>query len=110
MTRLFLTLPLAMLILGIAPAFALDLMEAKTQGLVGEQTNGLIGIVTPPGNAELQALVKTTNAGRLQIYQENAKGQGISLEQMQGLAGQKLQTGTPGGQWIQDPSGHWIQK
>ena len=45
------------------------LQEAKAQGLVGEQLNGYLGIVTPSPTDELKDLVKKVNAERKELYE-----------------------------------------
>lgn len=98
----------AVLMLLAAPAFAMDLAGAKADGLVGETPTGLVAMVKDaPGVADL---VKTTNAGRLDIYKDTAAKQGITLEQMQAIAGKKLIDQTPAGQYIQTPAGKWTKK
>src|SRR5262245_58191095 len=82
------------------PAFALDLNSAKEQGLVGEMPNGLIGAVVAPGSTAVQELTKTVNNGRTEIYMQNAKQQNLAIDQVQVIAGEKLQTATPSGQYI----------
>jgi uncharacterized protein YdbL (DUF1318 family) len=91
------------------PAFAMDLTEAKSAGLVGEQTNGLIA---PIGDvdADVQALVGSVNAGRMKIYTQNAKDQGVPVDQVQAIAGEKLQAVTPKGQFVQNADGEWVRK
>lgn len=98
-----------LLVAGISTAaFALDLSEAKTKGLVGEQANGLVGAVSG-GDAAVSALIKQTNDGRLQLYREQAANQGVSLEQYQAVAGGNLISRTPAGQYV-NTGGGWTKK
>lgn len=92
--------------LGSAHA-AMDLAGAKAQGLVGERPDGLVGIVSPPGAPELQAMVEGINAGRLQTYRDIAAKQGTPLAQVQALAGQSLISKTVSGQYVMTPAGGW---
>lgn len=103
----FLSILLAALLCA-APAFAMDLATAKTQGLVGEQQNGLLGIVGSSA-PDVQDLVKTVNDGRMKIYTQNAKDQGVAVDQVQAIAAEKLQSATPSGQYIQK-NGKWVKK
>lgn len=89
-------------------AFAMDLTSAKSSGLVGEMSNGLIGSVNGATGAD--DLIKSVNDGRMKIYTQNAAEQNIPVNQVQAIAGKKLQSATPAGQYIQDASGKWIQK
>ena len=79
---------LAVLVLFSAPAAALNLEQAKAQGLVKETANGYLAVVKPSG--EVDELVKKINAGRKSEYQKIAKKRGTSLEAVELLAGQKL--------------------
>ncbi|HRC26893.1 MAG TPA: YdbL family protein [Alphaproteobacteria bacterium] len=91
-----------------APArAAMDLASAKAQGLVGERPDGLVGIVSPPGPPELQAMVGGVNDGRLETYRDIGAKQGTPLAQVQALAGQSLISKTPSGQYIMIPGGVW---
>jgi uncharacterized protein YdbL (DUF1318 family) len=88
---------------------ALDLDGARSQGLVGEQTDGYVGAVKGQGGAELSQLVAQVNAKRLAAYQEIAREQGTPVEAVAALAGQKLIARMPAGSWIGD-QGRWYQK
>lgn len=91
-----------------SPAFALDLQDAKSQGLVGEQLNGYLGIVKDaPG---VQALVNDVNQRRKAKYQELATKNNIDLATVAKLAGNKAISKTSSGNYIQDPSGNWVKK
>ncbi len=93
-----------------ASAWAMDLVTAKSQGLVGEQPNGLIGAVSssPPG--EIADLVASINAERMAKYEAIASKNGTPVEQTQALAGQKLIGQTPAGQYVMGPDGKWMKK
>ncbi|MBL1146261.1 MAG: YdbL family protein [Pseudomonadota bacterium] len=96
--------------LAVLPATAyaeMSVAAAKAQGYVGEQPDGLLGIVqAAPGVA---AMVDSTNAGRLAKYRAVAQSNGLPLDQVQKLAGQKLMTETPAGQYIFLNS-QWVKK
>ena len=89
-------------------AFALDLGSAKSQGLVGEQANGYLGVVKDaPG---VNALVNDINSRRKAHYQQIAQKNGTSLNVVEALAGKKAIEKTPRGQYVRDPSGNWLKK
>jgi uncharacterized protein YdbL (DUF1318 family) len=95
------------LLLSIA-AFALDLDAAKSQGLVGEQTDGYLGVVKATSAAvELAADI---NQKRRAAYERIAKQNGITLEQVARLAGQKAIDKTEAGQYVKTPGGQWVEK
>lgn len=88
---------------------ALSLDSAKTQGLVGERPDGMLGIVAA-ATPEVQALVDNTNTERLAKYQGIAAKNGTPLTQVQALAGKKLIDNTPSGQFIMNAGGGWQKK
>ena len=88
--------------------FALELPDAKEQGLVGEQTNGLLGVIE--ASQEATDLVEDINARRLVKYKQIAVKNGMTLEQVAILAGEKTIKKTPAGQYIQNSAGQWVVK
>lgn len=107
-------LPLLVLFLSFlfaAPAFAIDLDSAKAQGLVGENLNGYVGIVTKAPSPELKAMVDEINLRRRASYQEiSSKTAGASLNAVEKLAAEKLIKKTPSGQYVEKSPGQWIKK
>jgi hypothetical protein len=87
-------------------AFSLTLHEAKERGLVGEQPNGYLGIVSDTQG--VSALVADINQKRKEAYQDIAKRNQTSVEAVEVLAGQKAIEKTPKGQFIKTPAG-WMQ-
>jgi hypothetical protein len=92
----------------IQNAWALDLRTAKSQGMVGEMSNGYLGVIKSSG--EVQALVKQVNDARRKHYTEIAKRNGTSLEVVELLAGKKAIEMTPAGQYVKPGSGGWVRK
>lgn len=89
-------------------AFALELDTAKSQGLVGEQTDGYLGVVkATPAAVELAAEI---NQKRRDAYERIAKQNGITLDQVARLAGQKAIDKTTTGQYVKTPDGQWVEK
>lgn len=80
----------ALLGLMATPAFALDLDQARSQGLIGERPDGLVGAVAASPNAEVTALVQSVNAARLENYKGVAQKNGTPLDAVQKIAGEKL--------------------
>lgn len=89
-------------------SFAIELPDAKEQGLIGEQNNGLLGVVE--SSPEVETLVKEINERRLGKYSQIAKKNSMTLEQVSLLAGEKTMKKTPAGQYIQNSSGQWVVK
>lgn len=89
-------------------AMALGLDSAKSQGLVGEQPDGYLGVVkATPDAVELAADI---NAKRRAAYDAIAKKNGATLEQVAILAGQKAIEKAAPGTFIKTPEGQWIRK
>ena len=100
--------------LGSSAAWALSLNEAMTAlpaakqaGQLGEEPNGYLGVVSSGGNAA--EVARQINAARKEEYQRVAKSNGISLSDVETIAGQKAIERTPSGQYIQ-VNGGWVQK
>ncbi|WP_105167119.1 YdbL family protein [Pseudoalteromonas sp. T1lg23B] len=94
--------------LGMAfSAWALTLDSAKDQGLVGETANGYLAVVS--NAAQVQALIDDINAKRKAKYQQLAKQNGISLSQVELLAGKKAIEKTAKGHYVQ-VNGSWVKK
>ncbi len=91
-----------------ANAFAISLQDAKSQGLVGEQTNGYLGVVVK--STEIQTLTDSVNAKRRAHYQKIANKNGIGVDDVAKLAAEKAIAATSKGQYIQNPQGKWIKK
>ncbi|MCP4324057.1 MAG: YdbL family protein [Psychromonas sp.] len=89
-------------------SFAIELPDAKEQGLIGEQKNGLLGVVE--SSPEVEKLVKDINERRLGKYSQIAEKNGMTVEQVSLLAGEKTMKKTPAGQYIQNASGQWVVK
>jgi hypothetical protein len=91
-------------------AMALTLDDAKAQGLVGERPDGYIAAVSAAPSDDVKALVTTTNDGRRKVYAELAQRNGITVQAVGVVSGEKLQGAAPAGQYILTPTGEWQQK
>ncbi|KZN48396.1 YdbL family protein [Pseudoalteromonas luteoviolacea] len=86
---------------------AMSINEAKTQGLVGENSAGYLGVIK--GSAEVKRLVTDINKKRQAKYQQLAKKNKISLAQVEKLAAEKTYKKTSSGHFIQ-VNGKWVKK
>jgi len=94
------------LLISIA-AIALELDDAKNMGLVGEQPNGYLGLVSGT-SPEAAALVVDINAKRKARYQEIANKQNTQLVNIERIAGEKLiEKSQADGEFYMDGSGQW---
>ncbi|MCI5150468.1 MAG: DUF1318 domain-containing protein [Candidatus Electrothrix sp. MAN1_4] len=89
------------------PAFALELSDAKAQGLVGETPTGYLDVVKASSKAK--QLIKEINAKRKIHYQQIAKKNKTPLSAVEKLAGKKALEKTPAGQYIK-VGGKWVKK
>ncbi|MBM3423586.1 MAG: YdbL family protein [Chlorobi bacterium] len=90
------------------PAFALDLVTARAQGLAGEVDNGLLGI--PPGAAsDAAGLVVTINNQRRAEYAKIAAQNNLSLDVVGTMMFEKIYVRLPAGTWVQ-VKGQWKKK
>ncbi|WP_075187731.1 YdbL family protein [Teredinibacter haidensis] len=92
------------------PAYALDLQQAKTDGLVGEMNNGYLGSPQETPSTEVQALIKDINSKRKDMYNALANSQNLSLEAIEKLAGEKAFAKTASGHYIKTPGSGWQKK
>lgn len=99
----------AALFFGSLAALAMDLQQVKNNGLVGEQLNGYLGLVSAGAGAEVRALVADVNARRKARYESIAAQNGARLETVELLAGKKAIEKTRPGNYIQSATG-WKKK
>ncbi|MFT2091455.1 YdbL family protein [Paraglaciecola sp. 2405UD69-4] len=87
--------------------FALELDQAKQQGLVGEKSDGYLGVIV--AKAEVQNLVTEINTKRKNVYSKLAAKNGITLQQVEKLAAEKAYNKTSSGHylWV---DGKWVKK
>ncbi|CAM3834826.1 YdbL family protein [Rheinheimera salexigens] len=96
------------------PVLAMNLQQAmsalsqvKSEGLVGEQTNGYLGLVSPNANAE--EVIKLINDARRAEYTKLAQRNSIAVSDVEALAGKKAIERTSSGQFIL-LDGRWVKK
>jgi uncharacterized protein len=87
--------------------WAISLDDAKSQGLVGENSSGYLGLVV--ANSEAQAVVEEINAKRKAQYLKLAKKNNLSLAQVEALAAAKTIEKTQSGHYI-EVNGSWVKK
>ncbi|MGA9572305.1 MAG: YdbL family protein [Lysobacterales bacterium] len=86
------------------------LTQPKADGLIGEQSNGYLGLVTQNVPADVKQLVNEVNAKRKAGYQEIAAKQGTSLSDVEKVGGKTAIEKTLPGNYIRDDNGNWHQK
>jgi uncharacterized protein YdbL (DUF1318 family) len=109
MNKILKVLFISLVALNVACVFAADLQQAKSEGLVGEQLNGYLGVVSSEANTEVRALIADVNAKRKAQYESIAAKNSTSLETVELLAGKKAVEKTEAGNYIQTATG-WSKK
>ncbi|MBW9401612.1 YdbL family protein [Leclercia sp. EC_58] len=100
---------LILLTLGLcAPAFALTLNEARTEGRVGETLSGYIAPRSQ--DRETLALVEQINKARTESYQRLADSNNLPVDEVAKMAGSKLVARARPGEYVQGVNGKWLQK
>lgn len=95
------------------PVFALQAEEidaAKQAGIVGEQSDGYLGLVRADAAADVRALVEEVNGKRRTAYGEIAAKNGAPVETVARLAGVKLVERAGPGEYVRDDTGQWKKK
>ena len=82
---------------------------AKARGLVGEQGDGLLGVVSG-GDAATLAAVQEINAGRLAAYRDTAGKTGVTPEAAGEATARMLFERLPAGQYYKPLGGGWMKK
>ena len=107
--HIFTALLVSLLAVSIAVASS-PLTQPKADGLIGEQANGYLGLVTQSAPANVKKLVDETNAKRRAGYQKIAAKQGTVLAEVEKVGGMTAIEKTLKGNYIRDPNGNWRQK
>ena len=106
----------ASLIVGVSmpPAVALaasaTVEQAKDACIVGEQTDGYLGVV--PGAAASDAVrreIRDINQQRKAVYSDLARRNGVTTEVTAALTAEKLIGQTSAGQCYRGASGAWVE-
>jgi len=92
------------------PVHALDLQQAKQEGMVGEMANGYLGTPNAKPAEEVILLIQDINRKRKAKYQQLATKQGLSLDAVEKLAGEKSFEKTAAGHFIKVPGAGWQKK
>lgn len=93
-----------------APAMADALDDARAAGQIGERPDGFVAPVNPGAPANIQSLVQSVNAQRLEKYQQISNEKGVPVEQVGAITGEKIIGRLKPGWYYMDASGNWVQK
>ena len=107
--RIFVMLLTCLLAFSVA-ANESPLTQPKAEGLIGEQADGYLGLVTQNVPADVKKLVNEVNAKRKAGYQQIAAKQGTSLSEVEKVGGNTAIEKTLPGNYIRDQNGNWYKK
>ncbi|KDM89918.1 YdbL family protein [Photobacterium galatheae] len=93
-----------------ANVLAIDLQQAKAQGLVGEANTGYVAAVTLSPSTEVRQLIQQVNTERKESYQRIAVSHGLTVSEVSRLAYKKAIDRTEPGHFYQNASGLWVKK
>ena len=98
------------LLLLMQSAWAIDIRDAKDQGLVGEANTGYLAAVQTPASAEVRALVAEVNEKRKTRFENTAKKTGTTVAQVANRFYELAIEKTASGHYYQDSNGRWKKK
>jgi hypothetical protein len=109
--RLVSLITAALVALALAsPAFARPLDAARRAGLVGEQADGYLGVVSASAPADVVRQVQEINAGRRALYAQIAQQRGAPVSEVGKLQAQTLiNSETRSGEFYRDANGNWAR-
>lgn len=110
MIRLTRFLTATFLLLALSSAWAIDINDAKTQGLVGEANTGYLAAVREPVSDEVKALISSVNAKRKAHFEKTARNTNTTMAQVGNRFYELAVQKTTVGRYYQDASGRWIKK
>lgn len=98
------------LLLLLQNAWAIDIRDAKEQGLVGEANTGYIVALQSPASAEVRALVSDVNGKRKAQFEETAEKTGITVAKVAFRFYELAVQRTASGHYYQEINGNWKKK
>lgn len=96
---------------GPASAASAIIEEAKSKCVVGEQSDGYLGVVEGATASEaVRREVRAINQQRKAAFADLAAKNGVTVEDAAALTGEKLVEGASPGQCVQLPDGSWAKQ
>lgn len=84
---------------------------AKAQGVLGEQSDGFLGLVTGSADAAVKAAMAEINAGRAQVYAQAAAKNGVTPEAAGAAAyASVISAKLKPGEFYKPNGGGWVRK
>jgi len=85
-----------------------QIIKLKTQGIIGENNQGLLEFRS--GNKNGADIVNAENSDRRKVYNAIAKQQGVSAKLVGQKRAQQIRGKAAAGEWLQKPDGQWYKK
>ncbi len=98
------------LLLLLQNAWAIDIRDAKSQGLVGEANSGYIAAVQSPASAEVRALIADVNKKRKARFEATARKTDTTVAQVANRFYELAVQKTAAGHYYQGSNGNWKKK
>ncbi len=86
------------------------IVAAKSAGVVGEQADGFLGLVTGSATPDVKAAVAEINAGRAGAYRDIAAKTGVTEQAAGEATARQLFERMPPGGWYKPLGGSWTRK
>jgi len=96
--------------LAVQSAWAIDIHDAKDQGLVGEATSGYLASVRSPASAEVNSLIAEVNKKRKVQFESTAQKTSATVAQVANRFYELAVQRTAAGHYYQDAGGKWVKK
>jgi uncharacterized protein YdbL (DUF1318 family) len=98
------------LFIAMQNAWAIDIHDAKDQGLVGESQSGYLAAVKSPASAEVNALIADVNNKRKAQFENAAQKTSATVAQVANRFYELAIQKTEAGHYYQDAGGKWVKK
>jgi len=85
-------------------------VAAKAEGLVGEQGDGFLGLVSSAAPPAVKTAVDEINAGRAQVYKDTAAKTGVSEAAAGEATARQLEAKVAPGGYFKPLGGGWTKK
>jgi uncharacterized protein YdbL (DUF1318 family) len=83
---------------------------AKAHGVVGEQGDGFLGLVTGSADSAVTAAVAEINSGRAAVYRDTAAKSGVTPAAAGEATAKQIFERIPSGQYYKPLGGAWTRK
>ena len=103
-------LAMILMFFAVQNAWAIDIHDAKDQGLVGESQSGYLAAVKSPASAEVNILIADVNTKRKAQFEKTAQTTSTTVAQVANRFYELAVQKTKAGHYYQDAGGKWVKK